>query len=370
MTTEDRGPSPRPGSLLDGLRVVDLSLWQPGHTASQLLADLGADVVKIEPPGGDRMRPLVDRFANFNGRKRSVVLDLKDDGDRDALLRLVAAAEVVIENYRPGVAERLGVGFEALRAANPAIVMCSISGFGQDGPLASMTGHDANYQAYAGAFTVGDGGKPSASGLLVGDQGSGLAAAFAILAAVLFARRTGEAEHIDVSVADLLATWVAPMGPVDDRRQPRAAPAGGTAPAMGNFITADGRWVVLGVFSEDHFWDGLCRLLGRHDLVGLSMAERADRADRLRGEIADAVARWDRDDLVDQLGAAAVPIAPVLSREEMLDHAHFRARGVITTGPDGYRSVGHPIRFRLHPALPPGRAPALDEHRSELLGSG
>ena len=208
-----------PTSLLEGLRVVDLSLWQPGHTATQLLADLGADVLKIEPPGGDRMRPLVDRFYNYNGHKRSVVLDLKTDADRERLLGLVAEAEVVVENYRPGVADRLGVGFDDLSAVNPSVVMCSISGFGQSGPLSSVTGHDHNFQAYAGAFTFPDGGPPAPAGLLVGDQGGGLAAAFAILAAVLSARRDGVGDHIDVSITDLLAAWVAPDGL--DRRAPR-----------------------------------------------------------------------------------------------------------------------------------------------------
>jgi crotonobetainyl-CoA:carnitine CoA-transferase CaiB-like acyl-CoA transferase len=347
--------------LLAGLRVLDLSLWQPGHTATQLLADLGAEVIKIEPPGGDRMRPLRDRFVNFNGRKQSVVVDLKSDRDRDRFLALVAGAEVVVENYRPGVAERLGVGFPQLHAVNPAIVVCSISGFGQTGPLADHTGHDANYQAYAGAMTrPADGGAPVPAGLLVGDQGSGLAAAFAILAAVLCARRTGEGEHIDVSMADLLAAWVAPMGAVDPAREPDPPGGHGGAPAMGTFATADG-WVVLGVFSEDHFWDALCDGLDLPDHVGLTMAERGARSADLRAGIEAALAARRTDELLDILTPRSVPIAPVLGRAEMLEHPHFRARGTITTGPDGLRSVGHPVRYRVHPALPPGPPPDIGD---------
>jgi crotonobetainyl-CoA:carnitine CoA-transferase CaiB-like acyl-CoA transferase len=358
------------GTLLEGLRVLDLSLWQPGHTATQLLADLGADVVKVEPPGGDRMRPLVDRFVNFNGRKRSVVLDLKTDGDRGAFLDLVRGAEVVVENSRPGVIDRLGIGYAPLRAANPAVVLCSISGFGQTGPLASATGHDANYQAYAGAFTMATDAAPIPSALLVGDQGSGLAAAFAILAAVLCARRTGEGEHIDVSMGDLLASWVAPAGAVDPARErghgaPRPA---GPAPAMGTFRTRDDQWVVLGVFSEDRFWDDLCRALGLDHAVGMGMAERSKRGIELRGELAIAIATWDRAPLVVALSARSVPVAPVLTRAQMLEHPHFHERGTITTAPDGLRAVGHPIRYAVHPALPPGAPPGLDEHRDEILG--
>lgn len=347
--------------LLEGLRVLDLSLWQPGHVATQLLADLGADVLKIEPPGGDRMRPQPDRFVNFNGRKRSLVLNLKDDPDRDRFLELVADAEVVVENYRPGVADRLGVGYRSLRSRNPAIVLCSITGFGQTGPLSAATGHDPNFQAYAGAFTLTDGSEPIRPAILVGDQGGGLAAAFAILAAVLCARRCGEGEHIDVSITDLLATWVAPYGYLDERREATVRRAG-DLPAMGTFKAADDRWVVVGVHSEDHLWDRLCVEIGLDEYVGLGMAERADRGAEIHLALAERIAQDRRDDIVDRLAARSIPVAPVLSRAEMLEHPHFGERGIITTGHDGLRAVGHPIRYLVHPALPPGRPPDLDEH--------
>jgi crotonobetainyl-CoA:carnitine CoA-transferase CaiB-like acyl-CoA transferase len=352
------------GQLLDGLGVIDLSLWQPGHTATQLLADLGADVLKVEPPGGDRMRPLPDRFVNFNGWKRSIALDLKRQEDRAHLSDLVVGTEVVVENYRPGVAERLGVGFADLRRVNPSIVMCSISGFGQSGPLAGQTGHDANYQAYAGAMTppAGPDSVPVPSSLLVADQGSGLAAAFAILAAVLCARRTGEGEHIDVSMADLLASWVAPMGAIDPGRQPQPRPdegGGDQAPAMGVFRTADDDYVVLGVFSEDHLWDALCDGLGLTGYVGLTMSQRRRRASELRGQIERVVAARSRPELLASLTPRSIPIAPVLNREEMLHHAHFRDRGLFTTGPDGHLRLAHPIRYEVHPARSPGPPPPL-----------
>ena len=347
--------------LLEGLRVLDLSLWQPGHYATQLLADLGADVIKVEPPGGDRMRPMIDRFANFNGRKSSTVLNLKNDADRATLLRMVEDAEVVVEGYRPGVLTRLGIGFDQLRAVNPAIVLCSISGFGQDGPLSTATGHDANYQAYAGAMTVRDSLEPVPSALLIADQGSGMAAAFGILAAVLCARRTGEGEHIDVSMTDLLASWVAPLGPVDPNREAsgtKAAHEGG-APAMGIFATADERWVVLGVFTEDHFWDALCQSLLLDEYVGLNTSQRAEREGELRRQVAAAIASHTQDELLALLGSRSVPIAPVLTKEQMLEHPHFRERGLLTIGSDGFLTLGHPIRYRLHPALLPGPPPEL-----------
>lgn len=349
------------GKLLDDLRVLDLSLWLPGHVATQLLADLGAQVLKVEPPGGDRMRPQVGQFSNFNGRKRSIVVDLKDDADRARLLELVGQAEVVVENFRPGVADRLGVGFDALRAVNPAIVVCSITGFGQTGRLAGVGGHDHNYQAYAGAFTFPPASEPMPAALLVGDQGSGLAAAFAILAAVSCARRTGEGEHIDVAITDLLASWVVPAGPIDSRSP--SAPDASTLPGLGVFRSRDGRYVELGVYSEDRLWDALCAALGLDRHMGLTMAERAGQADELRRALAAAIGERDRDELVESLSPRGVPIAPVLTRDEMLEHPNFVERGVIARGPDGLRRVGHPIRYARHPALPPGRPPQLDEDR-------
>jgi crotonobetainyl-CoA:carnitine CoA-transferase CaiB-like acyl-CoA transferase len=346
--------------LLEGLRVLDLSLWQPGHTATQLLADLGADVLKIEPPGGDRMRPLPDRFLNFNGHKRSRVLDLKQPADRARLLKLAAEAEVVVEGFKPGVAQRLGAGYDQLSGANPALVYCSISGFGQTGPLARAAGHDANYQAYAGAMVRPPaGGPPMVSGALIGDQGSGLAAAFAILAAVTCARRTGQGEHIDVSMTDLVFSWVAPMGAVTETR-PDQNP-GHKSPGLRAYATADGGWVVLGVFSEDHFWEALCRHLGLPDLAGLGMDQRLARAEEL-GETLQAVfATRPRDELVAEFSALGLTVAPVLAREEAMDHPHFWDRGVLSRDAQGARRLGHPIRYLRHPPRPPGPAPQVGE---------
>ncbi len=345
--------------LLDGLRVLDLSLWQPGHTATQYLADLGADVLKVEPPGGDRMRVLPDRFVNFNGHKRSLVLNLKSEADRVRLRDLAREAEVVIEGFRPGVADKLGAGYEALAAVNPALVYCSISGFGQTGPLAASTGHDANYQAYAGAFVAPPaGGAPVASGALIGDQGSGLAAAFAILAAVLCARRTGRGEQIDVSIADLIMTWTAPMGVIDPSRASNVQGKG--SGGISTYAVADGH-VVLGIFSEDHFWAALCRHLDLSDLAALNMVERSERGAELKDILQARFASRTRDELVAELDALGIPCAPILTRAEALEHPHFWARGVIARGPEGDRRVTHPITYRNHPARKPGLPPDLGE---------
>ncbi|HEY8058181.1 MAG TPA: CoA transferase, partial [Acidimicrobiales bacterium] len=136
--------------LLEGVRVLDLSIWRPGPYATQLLVEMGADVVKVEPPGGDPMRVFPALFADLNAGKRGAAVDLKDPAGRRAVLRRAAGADVVIEGFRPGVAVRLGVGEADVRSVNPTVVYCSISGYGQDGPLVAAPGHDINYQAWAG----------------------------------------------------------------------------------------------------------------------------------------------------------------------------------------------------------------------------
>src|SRR4051794_15942738 len=139
--------------LLGGVRVLDLSVWRPGPYATQLLAEIGADVLKVEPPGGDPMRSYPELFDSLSANKRSIVLDLKDDDDRARALELASHADVVVEGFRPGVVARLGVAYDDVRTVNPSVIYCSVSGMGQDGPLALAPGHDANYQAWAGALS-------------------------------------------------------------------------------------------------------------------------------------------------------------------------------------------------------------------------
>ena len=209
-----------PGRL-DGLRVLDLTIWRPGPYATQLLAEHGADVLKVEPPGGDPMRSMPDLFDILGAGKRSIVLDLKRDEDRATCLELAADADVFVESYRPGVADRLGIGYEAVVARNPAIVYCSVSGFGAHGPLAHLPGHDVNYLAYSGTLRP-RGGEPRSPTIPISDLGGGVAAAFAIAVACLGAQRDGRGERIDVSVTDVLATWVGPgrRGAHGRRRRP------------------------------------------------------------------------------------------------------------------------------------------------------
>src|SRR5256885_13394137 len=207
--------------LLSGVRVFALSVWRRGPYATQLLAEIGADVLKVEPPGGDPMRSYPGLFDSLNANKRSIVLDLKSDGGRARALELAARADVVIEGFRPGVVARLGVAYDDVRAVNPAIVYCSLSGMGQRGPLALAPAHDLNYQAWAGALRP-EGNEPVVGRLPIADLAGGVFSAFAICAAIVRRQRSGEGEYIDVSMSDVLATWTGAVAPRAEGADPTA----------------------------------------------------------------------------------------------------------------------------------------------------
>lgn len=329
--------------MLTGVHVLDLGIWRPAPFATQLLADLGAHVTKVEPPGGDPMRMFPTLYRSLNRRKRVVEHDLKTASGVAAVLDLAATVDVAVEGFRPGVADRLGVGFEALRRVNPTIVHCSISGFGQDGPLRLAPGHDLNYQAWTG-FLAARAPQIDTSGVPVGDLAGGAYAALAICAAIAGRRAPSgpvpaAALTIDVSMADVLLSWAAPE--VGGALASSDAPGEGF-PAYGTFACRDGH-VTLGVVSEDPFWVALCTTLGLDDVATLDVTARARQADALRARLRDAIAVRPRDDLVRTLVEAGVPIAPVLKARDALRHAAFAHRPVVRDGIDG--QPGLPLRF-------------------------
>jgi len=324
---------------LEGVRVVDLGIWRPAPYATQLLAELGADVTKVEPPGGDPMRAFPSMYANLNGAKRVVELDLKTDAGRADLLPTLEAADVIVEGFRPGVASRLGVGHVEARAANPRVIHCSISGFGQDGPLAAASGHDLNYQAWSGVL---DARSPETTvpGIPVADLAGGAFAAMAICAALARRGLVGadhyDGERIDVSMADVLVSWAGPEvgGSLAAGEEP-----GRNFPAYGTFACLDGQ-VTLGIVTEDPFWRDLCAVLGLDHLADLDTGARAADGPSLRALLAAAIARRHRDELVDALLPTRVPVAPVLSRGEAVALDHFTRRGTIVDG-----AILHPVHF-------------------------
>ncbi len=336
-------------TLLAGLRVLDVSIWRPGPYAASLLVALGADVVKVEPPGGDPMRHYPSLFGPINAGKRSIELDLKEDAGRARAFELAAEADVLIEGFRPGVMARLGLDDAAVRSDNPGIVYCSISGYGQQDPRAALPGHDVNYQAWSGALRP-EGGTATVPPLPAADLASGMTAAFGICAAVLGRSTTGQGTYLDVSMTDVLSTWTGPAGAAGPQEPDGVSPPGRTdvVPGYGLFATADNGQISLGVVNEQPFWSHLCRALGLDDVADLDFAARSARGATLQHAIALAVASRDRDALVAELAASGVPVAPVLDRPGMLAAAPFPP---------------FPIRLGLPRA--PGAVPALDQHRGE-----
>jgi crotonobetainyl-CoA:carnitine CoA-transferase CaiB-like acyl-CoA transferase len=345
--------------LLAGVRVLDLSIWRPGPYATQLLVEMGADVVKIEPPGGDPMRVFPTLFAVLNAGKRAAAVDLKYPAGSTAVLEVAAGADAVVEGFRPGVVRGLGVDDDAVRRVNPSVVYCSISGYGQHGPLVEHSGHDVNYQAWAATLeprTADD--EPVVPRPPIADLAGGAYAAMAVCAALVRRSRTGEGESIDVSMTDVLASWTGAVPPL---ALPDGQKVGGQVAGYGTFRTSDGGWVALGVISEDHLWTGLTRMLGLHDAASLTFPERLALGNALTERIAKAIAERDRDELVRELANAGVPVSPVLSQSEMLRAEHFRARGTVINGSDGAPVIQHPLRYRDHPARMPRDVPALVE---------
>ena len=348
--------------LLEGLRILDFTIWRPGPYATQLLAELGAEVLKVEPPGGDPMRVYAGLFASLSADKRSVVLDLKEQAGRARALELAAEADIVVEGYRPGVADRLGIGYDAVRAVNESVIYCSVSGLGQDGPLSQASGHDINYLAWSGALAP-EGGPPREPAVPVADLSGGMAAAFAICAAVVRKLKTGEGERIDVAMADVLATWTGAVAPQAEGTDEGAR---GVPPGYGTFETAGSEHVAVGVLTEDHFWRPLCSVLDLDDdIASLSFVDRMARGGELQTRVADAIRKRNRDELVGELLAVGVPVAPVFDRSAMVGLRHFVERRAVTTEDWADPATGFPVRFVHHPATRREPPPEIDQHRGQ-----
>jgi crotonobetainyl-CoA:carnitine CoA-transferase CaiB-like acyl-CoA transferase len=341
------------------MRVLDAGIWRPVPHATQMLADLGADVCKLEPPGGDPMRAFPELFRDLASHKHSVVVDLRTDEGRARALDLAARADVFCEGWRPGVAARLGVSYDDIRAVNPEIVYCSISGYGQTGPLVQQSGHDVNYQALAGAVAPRHAGDapPQIPRVPVADLAAGAVAATLICAAWARKLRTGEGEYIDVSMADVCASWIGPHASLSVRGA--LGPVRGSA-GYGVFRCADGGYVTLAVISEDHFWRAVCDALDIAALRDLTYADRLARVEECNDAVAAALAARATAEAVERLTATGAPVAPALTAPEMAAHPQFRERGVVQEI-DGELRVGFPAILREHPVRPPGPAPDVGE---------
>ena len=364
--------------LLQAIRVLDLTRLLPGPFCSMLLADLGCDVVKVEEPErGDYMRyypPLRDgqsvAFNAINRNKRSLTLNLKSEAGRDLFKRLAARADVVIEGNRPGVMQRLGLGWQQLHEHNPKLVLCSITGFGQNSPWALRAGHDLNYMAIAGALglnaTAPD-AAPHPLGMQVADIGAGAqGAATAILGALLEVALGGEGRHLDVSMTDGALSWLAV--PLSQVREEGQVPERARLRLTGRYAcyrvyrTADGGFYSVGAL-EPKFWEELCAVLERPDLAARQYSEGDEQA-ALQSELERIFASRTRDEWQELLGGRDVCCEPVLELDEVATHPHVRARGLLSEQATG---------LEVAPAVPldPGwrrrDPPRLGEHTAEIL---
>ena len=373
-----------PTTALDGLLVLDLTTFLSGPYCTMMLGDMGAEVIKVERPDGDearRMPPFVDGrsqpFALWNRNKRSIALDLKAPGDAALLWKLVARADVLVENFRPGALERAGFGWDALHAANPRLVMASISGFGQTGPWAQHGGFDMMAQGMSGLM-AGNGppdGEPYRLPVAITDLAAGMFTTSAILAALMARTRTGRGQRIDQSLYEAglslgvyEAAHVFTFGTEPERMGQLHR---GNSPYR-VFRTRDG-WITIGA-NKDAFWRKLCDMLGLPELP--EDARFRTNADRVANNAAlvpllqAALERQHSAHWLDALGKAGIPAEPVLTYDAAIAHPQAAARGMVEEIADpergAIRTLASPLRLEGTPALLKRRAPDLDEHGREI----
>jgi len=386
FTHVDSSGVSEPRRALEGLRVLDQTQVMAGPFCAMLLADMGADVVKIEPPGGETTRamdlevaPGVSApFLAVNRNKRGLVLDLKRAEGVALLVRLASSADVLIENYRPGVARRLGVDYPTLAAANPRLISCSISGFGQTGPYAERGGYDLIAQGMSGIMsaTGSEGGAPVKVGVPITDLGAGLFAVVGILGALRARRITGRGQFVDTSLFEAglaLSAWEA-----TEYWYTGQIPRGlGTAHRLNApyqaFRASDGHFTVGA--ANDNLFPRFCAILGLDELVGDprfdGVARRLEHRVELERLIEAVTVRQPRAHWLAQCEAAGVPAGPINSVPEALDDPHVRARGMVQelTHPDAgrVRSLGNPVKMSATPPEMRKAAPRLGEDTDAIL---
>jgi len=371
---------------LEGLRILDLTRLLPGPALGMHLADLGAEVIKVEDTGeGDYMRGLPPlarsasgsgvnpAFENINRGKRSICLDLKKPQGRELLLRLVDTADALIEGFRPGVMDRLGVGWEALHARSAKLVFCSLTGYGQTGPLAPRAGHDLNYCAMTGVLDqIRADGRPAMPNLQIGDLlGGTLTSLSALLAALLGAQRTGIGCRVDAAMTDgLLVHHIFPHADLDAGRVPVAGRTllTGGAPCYKVYATADGRYLAVGAL-ELKFWQAFCDAAGLAELRqahwALGLAPGDEVSDEATRKVAARIGEKSLAEWEAVFAEVDACVTPVLTPAEALAHPHHHARGLVHRR-GGVTAVG-PLAAIEGLGIAAGRAPRAGENTRELL---
>lgn len=359
---------------LQGIRVLDLSLFLPGPWLTQMMADHGAEVIKIEPPSGEPVRNVGYRqgdastwFRNTHRGKKSLVLNLKDPGDQALFLDLCRTADVVVEAFRPGVAERLGIGPETVRAINPALVYARIAAFGQTGPLVARPAHDLAIEAMAGvvSLNLGRDGAPTNPHMPVADALGSMTALTGILMALIRRQTTGRGDTIDVSMQDATMAWLPNVvGRVfaEDR-----APVVKNERSFGGYAffaiydTKDGGWIALGGV-EHKFPENLLTALGRPELIPAACGPPGPGQDPVKAFLRNTFLTRTRSEWEKFLTPLDVCWAPVLDLKEAWSQPQVAVRDMLLTDAAGNHHIGNPLKFAEEPARPDLRLPGLDEH--------
>lgn len=364
---------------LEGLRVIDLSLFLPGPAMTQMMADHGAEVIKIEPPGGEPNREIGLKrdgvsvfFANTHRGKKSVALNLKHEAGVEALLRLTETADVFVEAFRPGVVDRLGVGPVAVRDRAPRLVYVSLSAYGQTGPYAGRAAHDPAVQAMAGTLSVNEGmdGKPTMAGVAIADMLAAQMGLAGIMMALFRREMTGEGDYLDLAMMDaLIAAMPNNLGPPMVEKRPPVAKeerAWGGQAMLNVYETSDGRFIVLGG-AELKFAANLLGAFDRPDLVELCKLSPGKAQAPVVAFLRDLFLSRTQAEWVAWMADRDIAFAPIKNLREALDDPQLRAREMVVQDDRGWEHVGNPLHFADEPPQPDFSLPALGQHSIEIL---
>jgi crotonobetainyl-CoA:carnitine CoA-transferase CaiB-like acyl-CoA transferase len=365
---------------LEGIRVIDLSLFLPGPHLTQLMADNGAEVIKVEPINGGEpnreiglMRDDISVFfANTHRGKKSIQINLKSAAGHALFMRLVQSADVMVEAFRPGVVKRLGVDYDSIQAVVPEIVYCSISAFGQSGPYVRKPAHDLATQAYAGILSVNNGsdGNPAIPAMPSADMLSAVYGLSGVLMALLRRRDTGRGDYIDVAMMDsLVASMPNNLGPVFAEKRapvPQQERSWGGNAMYGIYATKDDRHVAIGG-AEMHFAENFLTKLGRPDLLALCAPPPGSTQEPVREFFRQTFKTRTMREWIDWCADVDMAIAPVNNLREAMDDPQVRAREMLVTDGRGWEFVGMPIKFQDEPGEQSFSLPNIGEHRDELL---
>jgi crotonobetainyl-CoA:carnitine CoA-transferase CaiB-like acyl-CoA transferase len=368
---------------LDDIRILDLSRLAPGPFCTMLLGDLGADVLLIEPPPdskagqGAGIGAGAEAYNALGRNKRSIILNLRDEEAREVFYKLAGTADVVLEGFRPGVVQRLGVDYETLRAKTPRLVYCSLSGYGQTGPYAGIVGHDINYISVGGALgMIGWPHTPPAipMNVIADFAGGGLHAAYGILAALHARDRTGRGQYVDIAMSDgvlyLLATAVSGWAATGRSPERGRTVLNGGVPHYNVYQCADGGWISLGSL-EGHFWANLCRVMGREDF--LPHQYDAAKRDEIFAHFRQQFMTKTRDEWFDVLKQTDICAAPVYALEEALRDPHNLAREMVIDvehpAAGKVKQVGIGTKLSETPGSVRSPTPVPGQHTDEVLAS-